>query len=277
MKLTNSLLSCLLITAATAFAPPRPSIGAQQQNVILSDGKVPFFGSAKPKAEAAPATADNPLTDDEKADEIENMVREEMKKKKKISNLRNSKGVDYAPWMNISEDDEKKIRTLVEEKQVARRKRQEQERQVSGALLMDSQAQELSGSGLRSKIIGTDVELTWATSREANTKGFVLKRRPAKTDDFEILASYEDWSSLASKGLEGGVYRFLDDSAGLGGWVYRVTEVEKSGRESDISQCLVEVQSKEEQQGAVIAAGAIAVLVAGLFVAGTVLDPNGGF
>ena len=104
-----------------------------------------------------------------------------------------------------------------------------------------------------------------------------MKRRAAKTEDFSVLASYKDWSSLASKGIDGGVYRFLDDNAGPGGWVYRVTEVENSGRESDISQCLVEVQTQEEQRGAIIAAGAIAVLLAGLVVAGTVLDPNGGF
>lgn len=244
-------------------------------SVVLFDEKVPFFGTSAAK-ESEPAAAP-PSNDLSKEEEIELMVQQELKQKKKISNLRNAKGVDYAPWMGISAEDEKKIRQQVEDKQAARRRRQEQERQVSGALLMDSQAQELSGGGLRSKVIGQDVELTWATSREANTKGFVLKRRQAKTDEFQVLASYEDWNSLASKGPSGGVYSFLDDNAGLGGWVYRVTEVEKNGRESDISQCLVEVQSKEEQQGAVIAAGAIGVLLTGLVVAGTLLDPNGGF
>ena len=142
---------------------------------------------------------------------------------------------------------------------------------------MDSQAQELSGVGLNFKIVGEDVELEWATSREANTKGFLVKRRPAKTDKFETIASYTEWNSLSSKGIDGGMYRFLDDSAGPGGWVYRITEIEKSGRENDISQCLVEVQTKEEQMGAVIAAGGIAVLLAGLVAAGIVLDPNGGY
>ena len=247
-------------------------------SVVLFEEKVPFFGSSsaeqKQQEEAPSSSSSSSLS---REDEIELMVQQELKKKKRISNLRNSKGVDYAPWMGISEEDEKRIRQQVEDKQAARRRRQEQERQVSGALLMDSQAQELSGGGLRSKVIGEDVELTWATSREANTKGFVLKRRRAKTDDFQVIASYEDWNSLASKGPQGGVYSFLDDSAGLGGWVYRVTEVEKNGRESDISQCLVEVQSKEEQRGAIIAAGAIGVLLTGLVVAGTLLDPNGGF
>ena len=210
-------------------------------------------------------------------EEFERMVQEELKKTKRMSKFKNEKGVDFAPWMKVTEEDEEKIRQVMLEKSAARRKRQEQERKVSGALLMDSQAQELSGVGLRGKVIGQDVELEWATSRESNTQGFLVKRRPAKTEDFEVIASYKDWNSLASKGIDGGKYRFLDDTAGPGGWVYRITEIEKNGRESDISQCLVEIQTKEEQVGAVIAAGAIAAVLAGLVVAGTVLDPNGGF
>lgn len=237
--------------------------------VILSENKIPFFGNSASGSAAAASDSDD--------DDIEAMVQEEMKKKKKVTKYRNAKGVDYAPWLNVSEDDEANIRQLMKEKAAARRKRQEQEQEVSGALLMDSQAQELSGGGLRSKIVGEDVELSWATDRESNTKGFILKRRPAKTDDFQVLASYEDSPALATKGIDGGVYRYFDDTAGPGGWVYRITEVENNGRESDISQCLVEVQTKEEQRGAVIAAGAITVLIAGLVVAGTLLDPNGGF
>jgi hypothetical protein len=211
------------------------------------------------------------VKEESEAEEIERLVQEEMKKTKRMSNLRNAKGVDYAPWMNISEEDEKKIRQIVAEKAAARRKRQAQEQSVSGALLMDSQAQELSGVGLSFKIVGEDVQLQWATSRESNTKSFLVKRRPAKTDGFQVIAE------LPSQGIDGGLYKYFDDGAGLGGWVYRVTEVEKSGRESDISQCLVEIQSKEEQQGAVIAAAGIVVLLVGLVVAGVVLDPNGGF
>merc|ERR1719401_2316431 len=40
---------------------------------------------------------------------VEEMVEEEMKKTKRMSNLRNEKGVDYAPWMNMSEEDEERI------------------------------------------------------------------------------------------------------------------------------------------------------------------------
>ena len=165
----------------------------------------------------------------------------------------------------------------MKEKAEARRKRQLQEQSVSGALLMDSQAQELSGGGLRSKIIDGEVELEWATSSEANTKGFVVKRRPARTEDFEVIASYEDWGPLASKGVEGGQYRYLDTTVSPGGWVYRVTECETSGVENDICQALVEVQTEEEQRGAVIAAVSIVTLGIAAVAAGILLDPVGGF
>merc|ERR1719343_1038533 len=36
---------------------------------------------------------------------VEEMVEEEMKKTKRMSNLRKEKGVDYAPWMNMSKND----------------------------------------------------------------------------------------------------------------------------------------------------------------------------
>ena len=104
-----------------------------------------------------------------------------------------------------------------------------------------------------------------------------MKRRPARTEEFNVIASYEDWGPLASKGPEGGSYSFLDDTVSPGGWVYRVTECENSGVENDICQALVEVQTMEEQRGAVIAAVSIGVLLVAAVVAGVVLDPVGGY
>ena len=69
-----------------------------------------------------------------------------------------AKGVEYAPWMGISEAEETSIRNLMREKTEARRKRQLQEQDVSGNLFRDSQAQELSGTGLSAKIIHGEVE-----------------------------------------------------------------------------------------------------------------------
>merc|ERR1740121_2154066 len=106
---------------------------------------------------------------DDEVGEIVDEVEEEVKKSKRLSNLRNEKGVDYAPWMNMSEEDEERIRQTMKSKAAARKKRKEQEQMVSGNLLMDSQAQELSGSGLNPKIIDGNVELEWVTSTEVDT------------------------------------------------------------------------------------------------------------
>jgi hypothetical protein len=232
----------------------------------------PFFASEE--KDKAAATSLDEMTLEE---EVEELTKEEVRKMKRASNLRNANGVEYAPWMNITPEEEEKIKQVMKQKAEARRKRQEQERSVSGALLMDSQAQELSGGGLKAKVIDGEVELTWATSSETSTKGFMIKRRPARTEDFEVIASYENWGPLASKGPDGGAYSFLDSNVSPGGWVYRVTECEINGSENDICQALVDIQTAEEQRGAVIAAVSIVTLGIAAVVAGIVLDPVGGF
>lgn len=243
------------------------------------DGPLPFFAQSKGPEVAPTATAEKSEAElDELSveEEVEALVQQEMKKSKRMSNLRNAKGVDYAPWMNISEEDENRIRQLMKEKAEARRKRQEQEKSVTGNLYLDSQAQELSGTGLNYKIIDGDVELEWATKSESGTKGFIVKRRPAKTEEFSVIASYADWGPLQSKGADGGIYRYLDDTVSPGGWVYRVSECDNSGAESDLCQCLVDVQTEEEQKAAIIAAAGIAAVGIIAVVAGLTLDPLGG-
>lgn len=232
----------------------------------MADNKTPFF-AAGPAAEKVPVDE----TD------AEGMTKAELKKMAIASKLRNANGVDYAPWMNISKEDETKIKQIMSDKAVARRKRQVQASQVSGALLMDSQAQELSGGGLKAKVLEQQVELEWATSSEISTAGFIVKRRPARTEDFTVIASFEDWGPLASKGEEGGVYRFLDDTVSPGSWVYRVTERDTSGRENDVCQALVDVQTAEEQRGAIIAGVGIAFVGLAAVAAGILLDPVGGY
>lgn len=211
-------------------------------------------------------------------EEIEELTRQEVAKSKSVSRLRTADGQEYAPWMNISEEDESKIRQVMKEKAEARRKRQEQEKSVSGNLYLDSQAQELSGTGLKSKVVdGENVELEWATQAEKDTKGFVVKRRPAKTEEFQVIASYEQWGPLQSKGPDGGIYRYLDTEVSAGGWVYRVAECDTKGGENDICQTLIEVQTQEEQRSAIIAAVGIFVLGVAAVAAGLLLDPMDGY
>jgi len=246
---------------------------------------VPFFAQEETKTEEP--TPEEPAAeldiDEEQLaeltmeEEVELLVQKELNKTKRMSNLRNEKGVEFAPWMGISEADENSIRALMREKTEARRKRQEQERDVSGNLFRDSQAQELSGTGLTYKIIDGEVELEWATKSESDTKGFIVKRRVAKTNDYTVIASYKDWGPLASKGKEGGVYRFLDTTAGPGGWVYRISEEDKFGNEADICQCLVEVQTEDEQKAALIAGVGFALFAVVAVVAGIAVDPMNGY
>jgi hypothetical protein len=279
--LSISAAAVLLAQSAFGFAPvsQKATFGvvSPQGNVALAMTKdpLPFFAQSneQPKSEAASEDEFDSMTLE---DEVEVLVQQEVKKTQKISNLRNEKGVEFAPWMNISAEDESKIRQLMKEKAEARRKRQEQEKDVSGNLFYDSQAQELSGTGLNYKIIDGQVELEWATKSEKNTKGFLVKRRAAKTNDYSVIASYKDWGPLVSQGTEGGVYRYLDDTVSPGGWVYRITECDNSGTEADLCQALVEVQTEDEQKAALIAGVGFAVFAVGAVVAGLVLDPYAG-
>jgi len=305
---STATAAALLAGSANAFAPSasvnnRVSAGRSSSSsrtcssaatTCLAMNKVPFFASEEkttaadePKitastpvaAPAAPAAAldDAALDAMSMEEEVEALVQKELGKNKRMSNLRNENGVEFAPWMGISEDDESKIRSLMRERAESRRKRQEQERDVSGNLYRDSQAQELSGTGLSYKIIDGDVELTWATKTETDTKGFIVKRRAAKTNDYDVVASFEDWGPLQSKGKGGGVYRYLDSTAGVGGWVYRIAEEDSMGNEADVCQCLVEVETEDEQRGAVIAGVGFGVFAILAFVAGVAMDPMNGY
>jgi len=299
---STATAAALLAGSANAFAPSasvnnRVSAGRSSRTcssaaTCLAMNKVPFFAAAadEPKTADEPKiTASTPVAapaaalDDAALDamsmeeEVEALVQKELGKNKRMSNLRNENGVEFAPWMGISEDDESKIRSLMRERAESRRKRQEQERDVSGNLYRDSQAQELSGTGLSYKIIDGDVELTWATKTETDTKGFIVKRRAAKTNDYDVVASFEDWGPLQSKGKGGGVYRYLDSTAGVGGWVYRIAEEDSMGNEADVCQCLVEVETEDEQRGAVIAGVGFGVFAILAFVAGVAMDPMNGY
>eukprot|EP00979_Chaetoceros_neogracilis_P002343 scaffold409_cov295-Chaetoceros_neogracile.AAC.13 len=271
------LTAALLINAAVAFAPSgkisfgivSPSRASSSPSQInMADDNVPFFAS-KPEEPTESDEEDSSLED-----EVEQLTKDEVAKTIKVSNLRNANGVDYAPWMKMSAQDEVKIQQVMKEKAAARRNRKEQEKSVSGNLYLDSQAQELSGTGLIAKAIdGGEVELEWATKTERNTKGFVVKRRPAKTEEFTVIASHENWGPLASKGKEGGVYRYLDTTSTPGGWVYRISECDNNGNEADLCQCLIEVQTEDEQKAALFAGVGIVVIGVAAVVAGLVLDP----
>lgn len=286
MKVLSAAAIALLTGSSDAFAPSASSKSITNRATTSSESnRQPICSSststclsnmffAQETEEKEEETIDDAMSIEE---EVELLVEKELSKAKTMSNLRNAKGVEYAPWMGISEDEETSIRNLMREKTEARRKRQLEAQDVSGNLFRDSQAQELSGTGLSYKIINGEVELSWATKSESDTKGFIVKRRAAKTNDYSVIASYSDYGPLVSKGKGGGVYRFLDSSASPGGWVYRISEADSFGNEADVCQCLVEVETEDEQRGAVIAGVGFGVVAIAAFVAGVAFDPMNGY
>lgn len=277
-------VTTLLAASCSAFVPAsqRTSFIVSQktgpqvsQFTQLSESKIPFFAAEEEESSVAEESKDLDTMSEE--EEVEMLVKEEIAKSVKVSKFRTKSGVDYAPWMNVSDDDEKQIRQLMKEKTAARRRREDELKSVSGNLYLDSQAQELSGTGLKSKVIDGDVELEWATKSEKNTNGFIVRKRPAKTEDFSVVASYDNWGPLVSQGENGGVYRYLDTTSTPGGWVYRVSEADVNGSENDLCQCLVEIQTEDEQKAGLIAGVGIVVLAVGALVGGVLLDPMGGY
>jgi len=277
MKLSNYATAvAVLVPSALAFAPSASRTFGISQAARTNAAGISYSGRALFMAEDGMFFAEAELDEMSVEEEIEALVKEEMAKTKKISNLRNANGVDYAPWMGITEEDEQKIRYNVRERAIARRKRKEQEKDVSGNLYLDSQAQELSGTGLNYKMIGDEVELEFATKSEKNTAGFVVRRRAAKTNEWQVIQSYENWGPLASQGVDGGVYRYLDTTATPGGWVYRISEVDNNGSEADLCQCLVEIQTDDEKRAGLIAGVGISLFAVLAVVGGVLLDPLNG-
>jgi len=271
-------LASITVTALSceAFVAPGQLIStfrlhehASGSNSCLNDSKLPFFASL-----GTDKKVEEPKSEKSDDDELESMVREEVIKTKRMAKFKNEKGVEYAPWMQLSEKEEEEIRQIIKEKKRIRDKRREEQRKASGNLYYDSTAQELSGTGLKAKVIDeNNVELQWGTKSEVDCKGFIVRRRAAKAEDFETLASYENYGPLVSKGPEGGTYKFLDTTASPGGWFYRISEKTSTGEESDLSQCLVEIQTEDEQKFTLAATVGIALTVVLAIVAGISIDP----
>ena len=68
----------------------------------MAEEPAPFFASSP----------EEPKETQTLEEEVDELTQVEVKKMKRASNLRNANGVDYAPWMKISADEEDKIRAL---------------------------------------------------------------------------------------------------------------------------------------------------------------------
>ena len=90
------------------------------------------------------------------------------------------------------------------------------------------------------------------------------QRRRGGASNFEDLETYEAFSPLRTKGPAGGSYVYLDDSAGVGTWVYRILDCDTQGTRSAVCQKLVEIDSAAEQTQTLVVGGLIATLALGL-------------
>uniref|UniRef100_A0A7S1EU49 Uncharacterized protein n=1 Tax=Timspurckia oligopyrenoides TaxID=708627 RepID=A0A7S1EU49_9RHOD len=191
------------------------------------------------------------------------------KKERKVGgkkSLYRPDGRAYAPWM---------IGTLIEEPgefaPVASKT------DAKGKLAVDPQQQELAGVGLKSKMLGDELELSWSTGSEENIAGFSLQRRRGKDSVWEQLDDYKTSKDLKSKGVKGGDYSYLIPKPEPGTWIYRVSDVSENGAVNDLSQTLVEIESEEDQKKQKLAL-AVFVILAVIFAAiGFLSDPQSGY
>merc|ERR1719390_100980 len=113
------LLGITLLSAAAvshAFVPraSRAATLGSRDASLFAEEKVPFFATDSKPAEpvVAEAAPEEPAVEASTDEEVS----AEIKKAKRVSNLRNSAGVDYAPWMRITAEDEAKIKQVMKEK-----------------------------------------------------------------------------------------------------------------------------------------------------------------
>merc|ERR1719199_1619602 len=176
----------------------------------------------------------------------------------------------YAPWMNVDPE-------AIARAKKAREDRKAQAPTQVDAMNLDPQAAELNAAtGLNSKVLSEDeIELRWETTNEESNVGFIVQRRAGGESDFESIATYENFAPLKSKGVQGGVYVYLDAESGLqpGTWVYRIVDCDTSGAKSAMCQKLVEIESKDEQMATLVVGGLIAGLALVFVAAGIFIDP----
>lgn len=199
-------------------------------------------------------------------EEEERQVQEELQRK--IKGLYNAEGKPYAPWLLNQVDLEASARAI------RARRRKEKEMMDSTGDVYDPQGQEMSGLGLKYRVVNEkDVELGWVTGEENDNVGFmVFRRRADENDEFMEIASFKTYPPLNSKGREGGTYVYVDPDVEPGQYIYRVSDQDKKGKRTILCQVGVEVQSQSEKLKNVLIVGVFGALFVGGAIASLVLD-----
>ena len=195
--------------------------------------------------------------------------------KKKRSNLFNEKGVPYAPWM-VRQVDEDAIAIARELRKFKKKKDAEKLKENEGTVnILEAATSELSGMGLKAKVIDGQVELFWGTSDEDSVKGFVVERKTVG-EDWIVVGSYKSDPSLKSKGAFGGTYSFVDLDNGEGEFLYRIVSDQADGSREITCQVGIAVESESQQLQTKIVVGISALLFASFIYVGFALDPIAG-
>merc|ERR1719424_530324 len=190
-----------------------------------------------------------------------------------INNMKSSSGVEFAPWMKVDAEAIAKAKKEREERK--KRSAAAAAAAKSDTMLIDPQAAELgAGGGLKSKVLSEEeIELRWSTQDERDNAGFIVQRRMGGQPDFQDIATYERFAPLRTKGVDGGDYVYLDDTAEPGTWVYRILDCDTRGTRSAVCQKLVEVDAQSETTQTIVIGAAFLVLAGALVAAGIFADP----
>lgn len=100
-----------------------------------------------------------------------------------------------------------------------------------------------------------------------------MQRRQGGSENWQEIATYENFAPLRTKGPAGGEYVYLDDGVNVGTWVYRIVDCDTNGQRSAICQKLVEIESGAEQTQTLVIGAAIASLALVLVAVGIFADP----
>lgn len=181
-------------------------------------------------------------------------------------NLYGPDGRAYAPWMvGMAE------KVSVKRQDTKSKEQREAEWVGRGA--------ELSGvGGLESKLLGDEVRLEFSVVDEAESKGYIISRRPGGSGDeaFQVIADYQTPGANLNAGMINGEYSYVDGSVTPGSWVYRVQEENLEGSKTYLSQTIIEVPSNSDKVKTLVSAAVLGGILTALTVLGVSLDPQNG-
>lgn len=199
-------------------------------------------------------------------EETDDEMRERLRKTA-LKRMFNENGVAYAPWAMQTIDEDAIIEDLM------RKEKGEVGKFKPAKTSILDRGEIEAAEGMRWRMQGNQVDLAWGTGGETDNQGFIIEKRPSYGGDFQEIASFREVSQLASKGNQGGRYRYTDPSSAGGSWIYRVQDCDSTGKSNVLCQCFVEVQTETEGKQQQVVAIAFGALLIAASAVGYALNP----